>query len=365
VANTTSSNSPPNSPLLVLVSLGIPLILMVLVVYFYDIGEQPALKPVQLVTGEWAPYSGEDLPSNGAATAIVSAVMHDMGYEPRYQFISWGVAIDRIKSSKTDDEIRGGFPFYDNNERRKIFYYTDPVMTVQMGIFYNKTTNPEAATVKSVADLSRLNVLKIAGYDYPESIRQYLTGNPETTEPTIDAAFMRIANSADAENIVFIESLEVGNQLLEEKYPELVSKISSAPLDEGKPTPLYFILSKNNPNNSTLMIDFNRGLQRLKNNGSFITLQKSVQRKIDMERSVQLVPVDGQGIVRAYTDASKQNSTILPNGSRAIVKQWDAQFFQESTQSNSPTNTLVRIKLLNGPMKNREFIVDGRAIKLQ
>ena len=360
VANTRSpDNSSSSTPLLILVGLGIPFIFMVFVVYFYGIGEQPSLNPVQLATGEWAPYTGEDLPSYGVATAIVSEVMRDIGYEPHYQFMSWSVALNRVESSKTDDEIRGSFPFILNEKRKTRFYFSNAIMHYDITAFYNVLTNPNAATINSVEDLSDFEILNIDGYDYPESIRKHIA-DKAVTVPDIDAAIQLIANSD--KQYIAIESVEVGNQLLEQRYPQLVSTISAAPLRVE--TPLYLLLSRNNPNNQTLKDDFNRSLKRLKHNAAFSGFQKGIKRKIDMERAIQLEPFGEQGVIHAYTDKGRGKSLILPRGSRAIVKEWDSRFFQETTDPKQSVESLVRVKLLNGPMKNREFFVDGRTVHL-
>lgn len=361
MANTYSSdNSSSNTPLLILVGIGIPFIFMVFVVYFYGIGERPTLKPVQLSTGEWAPYTGEDLPSLGVATAIVSDVMRDIGYEPHYQFMSWPVALERAESSKTDDEIRGSFPYIATEERQRKYYISDPVMHYEITAFYNKHANPDAAAIESVADLSGHQIVKIAGYDYPKSIREHISSDTVSASD-LDTAFRLIANNDN--KYIVVESIEVGSQLLEQKHPRLVEKIQAAPL--RKKTSLHLLFSKNNPNNRTLSDDFNRSLARLqKNPDAFKAFQNTIKRKIDMARSVQLEPFGEQDRILAYTDISKEKFIILPRGNRAIVKQWGSQFFLSSNDLEPTSADLVRVKLLNGPMKGHELYVDGRAIHL-
>ena len=355
-----NQSSASNTPLLLLVGLGIPFVFLVFVVYFFGLGAQSALKPVQLATGEWAPYTGEDIPSNGIATAIVSEVMRDLGYEPHYQFMSWPVAEERAAQSKTDDEIRGTFPYLKSDDRERRFYYTDPIMTYELTAFYNAHTNPQAAGIKTAEDLAAFPILQIAGYDYPAEIKRHLKPGAKVVRD-LKAAFEAIAGSD--ESYIVIESVVVGNQLLEQKLPDLVPTISAAPYRAM--AGLHLILSMKNPNNRTLRDDFNRSLTGLKQNAdAFKAFQQTVQQQIDLARAVQLEPYDKDGIVRAYINREKTKSILLPRGSRAIVKQWDPQYLQGLPVSKQSLQTLVRIQLLNGPMKNREFFVDGRAVNL-
>ena len=50
-------------------------------------GAAEPLKPLLLLPGEWAPYSVEGLPEKGVASAVVTAVFQQMGYQPQFLFL--------------------------------------------------------------------------------------------------------------------------------------------------------------------------------------------------------------------------------------------------------------------------------------
>ena len=317
---------------------------------------------MQLATGEWSPYTGEELPANGVASAIVSDVLRDIGYETQYKFMSWGVALERAASSETDNEIRGSFPYIKTEDREKHFYYSDPIMNQELTAFYNAFTNPQGADINTAEHLGDFNLIQVDGYDYPGTIKKHIAPDAMRVS-NIEAAFDAIANSDINSRLIVIEAVEVGNQTLEQKQPKLRLYLRAAPLRAT--VNLHLLLSKKNPNNRPLRDDFNRSLANFKKNKeAFKAFQQTIKHKIDMARAVQLEPYGDQSIVRAYTNIDKTKSILLPLGSRAIVKQWDSQFLQSSTTANTTTETMVRVKLLNGPLKNTEYFVDGKAVHL-
>ncbi|KAA3658113.1 MAG: hypothetical protein DWQ10_11820, partial [Calditrichaeota bacterium] len=68
-----------------------------------------------------------------------------------------------------------------------------------------------------------------------------------------------------------------------------------------------------------------------------------------------------------YKSPDKKFRILLPKGSKAVVKKWDNAFLNYQVNRANPENTLVKIKLLNGPftLKDSLLYVDGRAIHLR
>jgi hypothetical protein len=87
-------------------------------------------KEVQVIfaTGEWPPFSSEDLPEYGTATALVSAICKAGGIQPKYEFYPWKRAELKVVSG----EIFAAFPYAISEERKKIYDFSD---TLFYGVF--------------------------------------------------------------------------------------------------------------------------------------------------------------------------------------------------------------------------------------
>src|ERR1700680_3259668 len=124
-------------------------------------GKNEPLEPILLATGEWAPFSGEALPSYGVASAVVSAVFQQMGYQPQFRFMPWPRAEEVTAENDADRGVRAAFPYLWSSERDAKFYYSKPILSIEWSIFYNVERDPDAANIKNVAELSKFAILPI------------------------------------------------------------------------------------------------------------------------------------------------------------------------------------------------------------
>ena len=158
--------------------------LLALVAWIRPTPVSPA-RPVVLMTGEWAPYVGADLPHGGPVTQMVSLALRQQGYEPDVRASSWQVA--------TQTAQRGGamrvFPLVGSRERAADFISSRPLASFQYVLFYDRTRLPQPPT--SAADLHDLRVARIAGYDYWGALDDAVDGF--VPFPTSRAAFEALA----------------------------------------------------------------------------------------------------------------------------------------------------------------------------
>jgi polar amino acid transport system substrate-binding protein len=88
-------NNFSHSQLLLYSSIGATILLLVVVLLTFDKKEPSSYKSIKLATGEWAPYTGQNLPEYGKTSAIVTHVLRNMGYQPEFQFMPWSNAESR------------------------------------------------------------------------------------------------------------------------------------------------------------------------------------------------------------------------------------------------------------------------------
>jgi len=356
---------------MILIGVGLALTILAFLQYALQPENEKAFEPIRLVTDEWAPYTGQSLPEYGVVTAIVTKVMHDVGFQPTYEFMPWSSGMKLAAAGERDSDLRGTFPYIDSrrsdtetSERSSYFYFSDSILSIELTAFYNKITFPRGADIKHLPDLAKHKVILLKDYDYPRALKKVVAAPKESQKYTNIQAFQMLANQGG--DLVVIEALEAGEQLLEQQLPDLASKIAMAPLRVDLDVRL--MLSKRNPNNFSLLKKFNNMLASLKQNQwAFRSLVTGVKRRIEISRAVELQPKNGESILIAYKDTAKRQGIALPRGTLALVKQWDQSFLKLQSLPLRTSRAMFKVKVLNGPasLVNELMFVDADSVMLR
>ncbi|PVY76341.1 amino acid ABC transporter substrate-binding protein (PAAT family) [Tamilnaduibacter salinus] len=109
---------------------------------------------VRLTSLEWPPYSGADLPNQGASIAVAKAAFEAMGHELTVDFYPWSRA---VALAKRDDQYVGYFPeyHYESDE----FVFSNVMGTGPMG-FVEPSDQPVAWETLSDLTDARLGVVQ-------------------------------------------------------------------------------------------------------------------------------------------------------------------------------------------------------------
>lgn len=356
--------------ILIYSAIGIALLLLLTIIFGATKDQPYSYRPIQLATGEWSPYSGASLPHNGIASAIVTQVFNELGYQPQFKFMPWPSAEQKAASGETDSGIRGAFPYADTHQnighkdsRASKFYFSDSLLSVQMAVFYDRRHNQTGAQITSPADLADQRIILLAGYEYPPSMYQYIDLTTALFRQDNRQAFELLAHST--EPLILIEAIDVGFQLLEQTLPALLADIQAAPLKVE--LDIRLMLAKRNPNNLALIKRFNQKLAEFyAHDGASETLITQVKNQIEMDRAVRLIPLNGQTLVMGFEDAVGNRAVWLPSGSKAVVKQWHPHFLRFQSRPFITQPALVKVKLLNGPLAARQkaLYVNAESIAL-
>jgi hypothetical protein len=113
------------------------LMIVLLAVFLIDREATEIGEPVNLASGEWAPYSGEDLPDYGVASSIVTTVLAHLGHTAQLHFMPWEQAESLALAGERSEDIRATFPYINVGERDRDFYFSLPIFDVEYGIFFN------------------------------------------------------------------------------------------------------------------------------------------------------------------------------------------------------------------------------------
>ena len=346
------------SPQVIGLIVGCSLILFVVVVLSLTRGgANEPLEPILVATGEWSPYSGESLASRGVASAIVSAVFRQMGYEPEFRFMPWARAEQAALDNDANRGVRATFPYASTPEREASFYYSTPIFTIELSVFYNEARNPSASRIATAADLQRFKVVPISGYRYPADVEKALARMPVVDSNL--SAFKLLMESSDP--LVVVEATRVGEEVLGGPLALEAARIRTSPLHFT--SPIHLIASRRNPNNSSLMRRFDETLADFRRANGLDQIQAQVLEAIDEQRMVRLEPLQPSTSLEALLEADGSMKVMLPQGSRAVVERWSSNFL--AAKPVGPTAAeLVRVRLLNGPHRGRSVFVDERAIVL-
>ena len=87
-------------------------------------------REISMLTVEWAPHYGSELPEEGLTTAIVKAAFRAGGHVSEVDFIPWTRALKEVEEGKADI-VMGA---YHNKEREQTYIFSDPIYFLQLGL---------------------------------------------------------------------------------------------------------------------------------------------------------------------------------------------------------------------------------------
>ena len=261
------------------------LFLFLVSVFSPAVSRGEVLEPIDIVTGEWKPYTSMDMENYGLASEIVTRVLRRMGYQPNYIFMSFDRAYDLALKSDTNDDIRGTFPFWkmpflDENDlerdRRREMYFSEPLTKIKtkLVIFYNSNQEKESKlkNAEKISELSWCTILTVKGYAYPEEILNLIRKKllkKESVDTELEA-FQKLSDPSKP--YIVLSEERVGRQILNDEFAETQEDIAFNTKIKYEQY-IYFIASLKNPNNSIFINRFNDNLQKLKKQGIIDALE--------------------------------------------------------------------------------------------
>jgi len=116
-------------------------------------------KLIRLSSLEWPPYSGANLPGQGATIAVVRAALAAVGYSLEVTFYPWSRAVHVAEDPSSG--FAGYFPEYHSEAVALSFRYSDPIGFGPLG--FAQPTGA-AITWKRLADLDRYVIGTVKDY---------------------------------------------------------------------------------------------------------------------------------------------------------------------------------------------------------
>jgi polar amino acid transport system substrate-binding protein len=313
----------------------------------------------RLATGEWAPYVGRELEGHGVCARVVTAVLQEMGLSPELVFLPWPQAIDEAERSASDNDLRGTFPYVRAAERERLFYFSQPIFTAEVVIFYSAVHHPELADLTDVEQLAGLVALSSEGYAHPPELERVM--EDVQTEPNEFRAFERLIEDGSVHYLPAARL--VGQSMLDENFGVRGLDVQTVPALSWQ-RELHLMASRRNPRSWDFIQDFDASLARLEHSGALDRLVRAGQAPGAEAAIVVLVAAPGQSIVARDPEVPDRR-VALPAGARATVVHWGAAYRNGTTRPIEDSDRLCRVRLLDGPARGRVLDVDGRHLELR
>lgn len=220
----------------------------------------PALsddKTVYLTSLDWPPYSGKDLPNQGASIAVAKAAFEAMGYKLVVDFFPWSRTV--ALATDKDSKYAGYFPEYYSDEIAETFHFSDVMGNGPLGFAQRKDKPIEWETLDDLHG-QRIGVVQdyvnTAEFDARVADGR-IKGEPVTSD-TIN--LLKLANGRI--DLVVIDT-NVMNYLLktEARLKPLADKLEFNPrmMEDKK----LYVCFKKTPENEKLLKIFNEGLTKI------------------------------------------------------------------------------------------------------
>lgn len=222
--------------------------------------------------GEYAPYTGEELDGYGAFTEIVSAVLEHIGIQPRYEFGSWNRAYHIVKHHKA----MGSFPYTKTPEREKEMLFSDPIYRENGKFFYkpsnHKETLPDNWTVDQLKSYKIGAPLGYASIEHMEALG---------LNPMIQKTEREMLLAIEYGHVDFVATGETsGWHFIQEKYGKRSHLFATLekPFSEDI---LHVMVAKNHPEAKNFLSEFNTGLKKIKENGTYRKILEKHEMKYE------------------------------------------------------------------------------------
>jgi len=219
-------------------------------------------RPVTISTGEWPPWTGEDLPGQGYVLQMIREAFAEMGHEVKYEFYPWARALAVTLEGGADASAY----WYESPNVKRNCYYSDVLTREQIVFFRKKSTRVEAWD--TLEDLCAYRIGATLGVTFTEEIVRL----GEEGVLTVDLGKDNLTNFRKLVHgrIDLLPSPKVlGLKILRDNFPPNVRK---GIVIDPKPISLrtgHLVFPRKAAGSKKLLQDFNRGLKMLIQSGRY------------------------------------------------------------------------------------------------
>jgi polar amino acid transport system substrate-binding protein len=219
-------------------------------------------------TSFWPPYVDPKLPGQGLAISIVTAAFERTGYKPVVTIGPWDETLQETMLGHSAVIAAT----WKTAAREKNLIFSEPYLVNEIKFLKRRETKPSFTTLSDLAGL-RIGVVYLYAYD-------------EAFDA--DTSFVKVSETHIVPNL--LQLLEGNLDLTVGDERTLRYEISRHLQDRKKelqflPTPLatrdlYVAVSRHDPQAEAIIRDFNRGLEEIRQNGTYRKLLRQANEEI-------------------------------------------------------------------------------------
>lgn len=216
-----------------------------------------AEEPLHLVSDRWPPYTDAKMPGGGLAVHLVSSVLTRAGYAIEYSEVPWPRALYGVENGEYDVLVDAWY----NAERERYGQYSDPYLVNRVRVIKRKES---PIAFQHLADLYPYRFAVVRGYSYAP---EFNDDKRLRKVPVLNFANAALMVAAGRVELTLEDELTASYQLNHE-LRDVRDKLEflPQPLTEN---PLYILVSRSNPQHAKIVEDFNRELQKMREDGSY------------------------------------------------------------------------------------------------
>ncbi|WP_018690910.1 substrate-binding periplasmic protein [Algicola sagamiensis] len=226
---------------------------------------------VQITSGSWEPFTGENLPEKGVFCHIVKLAFERAGIKVYFEFYPWVRAFHYGETGKR----HGTIPWKSTAERAEKFYISQPIISYSYHFYHMKNQPIEW---ESYQDLKSYIIGATKGYNYGQTFQQ-------AEKDGVLQVTRLVKNSSDFIRLIFNQRIQLflGNRHVMEYTlnhyfnQEERARITfhSKAIDQDE---LHILLSKNHPQNQRRIALVDQQIQLMREKGE---IQALIQQALE------------------------------------------------------------------------------------
>lgn len=222
----------------------------------------PLPRRMPIAVGEWAPFTGEALPSKGMLCTVATEAFRRLGVEVDYKFYPWTRNLAVLKAG----DAWGSFAWFLTPERRNDFDFVEEPLYVSKGYLFYSRANPRIPPGLDYAALSDLKGYRFGGargYFYERVFAE--GGYDAVLADSIENAFRML----EAGRVDFIiEGASSAADLERRLFPGRTGLFGHLPRPYTE-DPMFVLVSRAYPGREAVSSRFSRELALMKADGSY------------------------------------------------------------------------------------------------
>ena len=222
---------------------------------------------VDLVTGDYPPFTSEEAPAMGVMSEVVMAAFKDQGVSAQVRFMPW----QRGYVETRNGLHTGTFPYVKNDERQRDFLFSQALYPDVVRIFVSADADPAMAWAgKSICVPQGYNIARVAPFIESEQARM-------ERPPDMLNCFQMLQRG----RVQAVWSSEMVAEFVTRDLRRDGLRFKSLTLGLEYPVELYLIISRQLPLAQQWMDRFNAGLSNIQKNGTYgkILARHKIQAK--------------------------------------------------------------------------------------